>query len=86
MEDKADPVISVNVPIPIGEIFRGFPLDHEIALGVVIESADDIQEGRFTATRLPKNTDEFVLTETQAHAFERGDLCIGYFIVLFDID
>ena len=53
LEDKADAVIAVNVPIAVGKIFRGFFLYHKVAVGVVIESADNVKQSRFAAARLP---------------------------------
>ena len=52
LENKADRVISVAVPIAVLEILGGFSVDDKVAACVLVKTADDIQHSCFSAARL----------------------------------
>ena len=86
LEDKADAVIAVDVPIAVFEVPRGLALDDEVARGVLIEPADDVEEGGFSAARRAQNAHELVGAEVEAHPFERVHGARRHFVVLFDVN
>ena len=70
LEDEPDPVIAVDVPIPVFEVFRGLPLNDEIARRIVIESADDVEEGRFARAAFPQHGDELAAVDCKVDPFQ----------------
>ena len=67
LKDKPDTVIAVAVPIPVLKIFRGDAVHDEIAVIVAVESADDVEEGRFSRTGRSQHADEFAIAEIDTH-------------------
>ena len=51
LEDEADAIISVGVPVPIAVLFGGDAIDEQVARIVMVEASDDIEHGRFARTR-----------------------------------
>ena len=49
LENEADGVVSVAVPIAVFEILCGFAFDNQVARCILIETADDIEQRCFTA-------------------------------------
>ena len=43
LEDKADAVVAVGVPIPILEVLGGFSVDEQVTVGVAIQTANDVE-------------------------------------------
>ena len=85
LEDEPDPVIAVDVPIPVFEVFRGLPLNDEIARRIMIESADDVEERRLAAAGRSEHADKFARAEFEAHPFERVNAARGGFVFLGDV-
>jgi hypothetical protein len=50
LEDEAHHLVAEGIPFRIFEIVGGFSIDQKISGGVMIESPDDVEEGRFPAT------------------------------------
>ena len=70
LEDEADPVVAVDVPIVAGELFRGDAVDDQIAGSAVVEAADDIERGRLPAARRAEDRDEFIFPEAKRNALQ----------------
>ena len=47
LEYKADGVIAVSIPIPVLKILCGAAVDDQVAFGVLIQTADDIEHRGF---------------------------------------
>ena len=53
LEDKADRVVPVGIPVAVLILFRGNAVDDQIAAVVAVEAADDIQKRRLSGTARP---------------------------------
>ena len=73
LEYKADGVVAVGVPVPAAEGPGGFAVDDQVAAGVLIQTADDVQQGGFPAAGGPQNGDKFVAAKIQRHTTQGGD-------------
>lgn len=86
LEDEPYTVISVYVPIGIGEISGGFAAHYKIAARIMIETAYYVQQRGFAAAARAENRYEFIGSELHGHAFESVYGGIRNFIVLFYVD
>jgi len=85
LEDEADRVVTVGIPIGVNEIFSRAAIDNEVAAGVMVEAADDIEEGSFTATGLAEDGDEFIFSEIKGEAAQGGNVLAAGFIDFDDM-
>ena len=85
LENKADGVVSVSVPIRVLEIFCGSSADDQIAARILVKSADDIQQGCFSASGGAENGNEFTLSERNGNAAKCGYLHIAGRIIFTNI-
>ncbi len=69
LEDETDRVIAVGVPVAVLVILRRAAVDDEVAVGVAVKAANDVQKRRLATTRRPQNGDKLVLAEFQGDAF-----------------
>ena len=69
LEHKADGVIAVGIPIPALKILCGAAVDDQIALGVLVEPADDIEHCSLPTAGGAKDRDKIVVPEFQRDAF-----------------
>ena len=60
---KTDGMVSMAVPIPVAKILCRFSVDNQLAAGILIQSADDIQHGRFSASGGTENGNKFAFSE-----------------------
>ena len=63
LEDEADGVVAVTVPVGIGKVLRRLAVDDEIALRVVVKAADDVEQRRLAAARMAEDGDKLALAE-----------------------
>ena len=63
LEHKAHRMIAVAVPILVGVLAGGAILDDQIALGIAVQPADDIEQGGFAAARRTENGHKLVFAE-----------------------
>ena len=84
LEHEADRVISIGVPVAVFEILGGASVDNEVALGVLIQPADNVQHGSLAAAGRSQNGNEFVPSESQVNAFQSMDGVFSGEIVFFD--
>ena len=73
LEDEAYTVISVHVPIPVGKGARASPVYNEVAVGVVVEAADDVEQRSLSAARGAENGDELALAKAEVNSAKRPD-------------
>ena len=85
LEDEADAVVAVDVPIAVAVLLGGLALNDEVARGVVVEAADDVEEGRLAAAALAEDADELALTELEADPLESGDRAGSHLVILLDV-
>ena len=75
-------MISVAVPVSILEILGGLSVDVQVARGVPVKAADDVQQSCLAAARLSEYGYELVLTEINADTAERLYGTVADYIVL----
>ena len=63
LEDKADGVVAVAVPVGVGKVLRRLAVDDEIAARIVVETADDVEQRRLAAARMAEDGDKLALAE-----------------------
>jgi len=72
LEDEPNRVVPVHIPILVFKMTRRLAKDFEVSLIVFIEASDDVEQGRFTATRRSQYGNEFVLAEIDSDSVERA--------------
>ena len=73
LEYEAYRVVAVGVPVAVLILLRGAAVYHEVALGVLVEAADDVQQRRLAAAARPQYGDELVLPEAYRDAAQGVD-------------
>ena len=68
LEHKAHGVVAVGVPVAVLEVLGGASANGEVAAGVLIQAADDVQKGGFPTAGMAQDGDEFVFTERDGQA------------------
>ena len=61
LEHEADGVVAVRIPIAILVLARRDAVDHQIAVVIPVEAADDVEQGGLAGTRGTQNRDEFAV-------------------------
>ena len=82
LEHEPHAVVAVGIPVLIGIALGGSPVDHEVARGVVVKAADDIEQGRLAAARLSKDAHELPIAESCRYALEGAHGRIARGVVL----
>ena len=77
LEHKADGVVAVGVPIAVGVLFGGDPVDDKVTAVVPIQAADDVQQAQ--------DGDEFAVAQVQADIIQRGLYKVTGFVFLADL-
>ena len=85
LKDKADGVVAVGVPVAVVVFLRGAAIDDEVAGGVAVESADDVQQRGLAAAGLSEDRHELILAEGDVDALERLDLRRAGLVYLGDM-
>ena len=85
LEDKADGVVAVAVPVGVGIILCGAPVYDQVAGAVLVKPADDVQECGLAAAGMTQYCDEFMLAELKVHALQRVDDGISHGVIFFDV-
>ena len=85
LENKTDGMVAVGVPVPVVEVFGGTAVDGEVAGGVAVQPADNVQQCGLAAAALAQYGHEFASPEAEAHALQGVDLRIPQPIVFYDI-
>ena len=71
LEHKAYGVVAIAVPIPVLVVLGGTAIDDQITVGVLIQTADNIQHGGLAAAGRAQNGHKFTLAELQIHVLQR---------------
>ena len=75
-------MVSVGIPIRVLEGLGGFTVDNKVSVGISVESADDVEKGRLTASRLTEDRDEFAFAKLKAYASESFNGAVSRNIML----
>ena len=86
LENEAYRTVAVGVPIAGTEFLGGLIVDDEVAVGVLIQAADDVEQRGLAAAGRPQNGDEFALAEIEVDAFHGVHDGVRHAIVLDDVD
>ena len=70
-------------PVPVLVLLGGAAVDEEVALCVLIQSADDIEHSSLTASGGSENGHQFGLSEFQVDAFKCMDRIFAGKVVVF---
>ena len=63
LKDKAYRVVAVSVPISVLVILGGNAVDNKVTRGIMVKSADDVEQRSLAAARMSEYRNELVLTE-----------------------
>ena len=85
LKDKADGVVAVRVPIAVVVLLCGAAVDNEVAGGVAVQAADDVQQGGLTRAGGAQDGDEFAVAQVQADIIQRGLYKVTGFVFLADL-
>ena len=85
LKNKTNGMVAISVPIPILIVLGGGAVDDQIAVGVAVQPANDIEHGRFAATRGAENGHKFILTKREGNTLEGVNRIFARFVSLFDI-
>ena len=85
LEDEADAVVAVGVPVPGLVVLRGDAVDDEVAALEAVEASDDVEHRRLAGARLAQNSDELVVTERHRDLVERHLHQVGGLVGLDDL-
>ena len=85
LEHEADRVIAVGIPIGVLVELGGNAVDDQITAGVLVETADDIEQGRFTAARRTENRHELISSKVDGYAVEGANAGVTRIIILDDL-
>ena len=85
LEHKADGVVAVGVPIPVGILLGGAAVDDEVAAGVLVQAADNVQQGGLAASGMAQHRHKLALPEAQAHPPQGGDVLASGLIYFYNV-
>ena len=85
LEYKTHRMIPVGIPVPFRKLFCGFSPDHQIAGGVPVQAADNIQQRCFSAAGRPQDRGKFTVAELQVHTPERLHPGVARRIILHNV-
>ena len=85
LEDEADGVVAVGIPVPVGIVLGRNAVDDEIAAVIAVQTADDVQKRGLTGAGGAQDGYEFVVPEGQAHPVQGHLDKIAGLILLADI-
>ena len=85
LEDEADAVVAVGVPVAGLVVLRGDAVDDEVAALEAVEASDDVEHRRLAGARLAQNGDELVVAERDGDLVERHLHQVGGLVGLDDL-
>ena len=71
LEHKADGMISIGIPIPILVLLGGGTVNDQVAFGIAVQTADNIEHGGLAAARLAENRHKFRFSEMEVNSLQR---------------
>ena len=87
LKDESDGVIAVGVPVAVGVLLGGAAVDDQVAVGVTIQTAENVEQRGFTTARRAEDRDELVVAEGKVNAAQGVDavLIVADRIGLYDV-
>ena len=85
LENKADGMISVGIPIAVTEILCGFAVDDKVSLRVAVKTSYDIEHRCLSAAGRAQYGNEFRFTELKIYTAESHNVIATRGIHLTDI-
>ena len=89
LEDETYAAIAVSVPVSVLVVAGGHPVHDDVAVGVAIKSAYDVEERRLAAARRSQDSDEFAGTEGDGNALQNMDGILAHRVIfdyVFDLE
>ena len=71
LEDEADGVVSVRIPITAFVFFGGDRIDDQIAAVILVKTADDVEQGGFARSARAENCHKFIVSKIERYTVER---------------
>ena len=85
LEDEADGVIAVGVPVAVPEFSGRTAINDEVAAGVLVQTAYNVQQGGLAAAGVAQNGNKFIFPEAERHPPQGGDVLAAGLVHLDDI-
>ena len=85
LEDEADRMVAVGIPVAVFVILGRAAIDHKVAFGVLVETTNDVEHRGFTAAGGTEDRDKFVFPKLQIDPLEGMDGSVASGVVLFDL-
>ena len=85
LEHEPDRVVPVRIPVPVLKGLGGAPVDDEVAVGVLVQAADDVQQGGLAAARRAQDGHKFRAPELDADPFQGMDDGSPHGVIFFDV-
>ena len=85
LEDEADAVVAVGIPVAGFVVLRRNAVDDQVAALEAVEAANDIEHRRLTGARLAQHGHELVVAERHGDLVERHLHEVGGLIGLDDL-
>ena len=85
LKHKSDRVVAVGIPVRITVFLGRATVDNKVAAGVAIKSADDIQQGRFSAAGGAKDRNKLTFSKVNADTLQGTDGGIAGNVMFYDI-
>ena len=85
LEDEADAVVAVGVPVAVLVLAGGDAVDHEVAVIEVVEAAHDVEHRGLAGARRAEHRHELAVTEGHGDVVERDLREAGGDVALADV-
>ena len=82
LKNKAYRVVAVSVPVAVGVLFGRSAVYYKVAVCVLIQTADDIQQRCFAAAGVAEHGDKLGFSELKIDPLERMHSLVADSIVL----
>lgn len=77
--------IVLAVPVTVLKVLGGNTIDNQVTTGVLIQTADNVQHGGFTASGRSQNRHKLTFAELEINTFQCMDNSIAGGVFLFDV-
>ena len=71
LEHKADGVVAIGVPIARLKVACRNPINDEIAVGALVKTADDVEQGSLSTARRAEDGNKLAAAKRYRHAAKR---------------
>ena len=82
LKNKAYRVVAVSVTVAVGVFLGRAAVDHKVAVCVLIQTADDVQQRCFAAAGVTEHGNKLGFSELKVNALERMHSLVADSIVL----